>query len=177
MTERNAVTGDYLGMPLRIDALDAENLEFFGFCARGELRLQRCGACGLLRYPPGTGCPWCGQPVSDWVAVEGRGTVYSYTQVHHAIQAAFKPYIPYLVLLVELDEQRGRPSEHEALRVVGNLVTPDARLAPPEIVQRAGIGSRVRAVYKNVAPDLGVPLWTLDENAEVQGSVWRHPQA
>ena len=35
-----------------------------------------------------------------------------------------------MVLLVDLDTQKGKPTEHEALRVVGNLVTPDGELAP-----------------------------------------------
>lgn len=180
MTEPTAVTGDYLGMALRIDALDAENLAFFGYCAQHELRLQKCDACELLRYPPGTGCPWCGQPSSSWVEVEGRGTVYSYTEVRHAIQPAFDPYTPYLVLLVELDAQKGQPGEHEALRVLGNLVSDDATLAPPDMVKQAGIGSRVRIVFKDVAPGLAVPLWTLDTTEQVgvePGKVWRYPGA
>ena len=68
---------------------------------------------------------------SEWVPVEGQGAVHSYTEVHHAIQPAFKAYTPYLVLLVDLDTQKGKPTEHEALRVVGNLATPDGKLAPP----------------------------------------------
>ena len=68
--------------------------------------------------------------------VEGKGTVHSYTEVHHAIQPAFKAHTPYLVLLVDLDTQKGKPTEHEALRVVGNLATPDGKLAPPEMVKQ-----------------------------------------
>jgi len=48
------------------------------------------------------------------VPVEGRGTVHSYTEVHHAIQPAFKQFTPYLVLLVELDTQSGKPTREEA---------------------------------------------------------------
>ena len=57
-------------------------------------------------------------------------------EVHHAIQPAFKAHTPYLVLLVDLDTQKGKPTEHEALRVVGNLATPDGKLAPPEMRQK-----------------------------------------
>ena len=53
--------------------------------------------------------PWCSGAESEWVAVEGRGTVHSYTEVHHAIQPAFKQHLPYLVLVVELDTQESRP--------------------------------------------------------------------
>ena len=95
--------------------------------------------------------------------VEGKGAVHSYTEVHHAIQPAFKAHTPYLVLLVDLDTQKGKPTEHEALRVVGNLATPDGKLAPPEMVKKVGIGTRVRMVFTDVAPGLALPQWAIDE--------------
>ena len=55
-----------------------------------------------------------------------------------------------MVLLVDLDTQKGKPTEHEALRVVGNLTTPDGTLAPPDMVKRVGIGTRVRMVFTDV---------------------------
>lgn len=166
----------YLGMPLDVSELDVENLEYFRHCAAHEFHLQACTACGLIRYPPTTACPWCASPDARWVPVEGRGTVHSYTEVHHAIQPAFKATLPYLVLLVDLDTQKGKPSAQEALRVVGNLVTPDGKLAPPELVRRIGIGSRVRMVFTDIAPDLALPQWTLDEERPQPASVWRYPQ-
>ena len=82
--------------------------------------------------------------------VEGKGAVHSYTEVHHAIQPAFKAHTPYLVLLVDLDTQKGKPTKDEALRVVGNLTTPDGKLAPPDMVKKVGIGTRVRMVFADV---------------------------
>ncbi|MCG8691180.1 MAG: OB-fold domain-containing protein, partial [Minwuiales bacterium] len=111
-----------------------------------------------------------------WKPVEGRGTVHSYSEVHHAIQPAFKAFTPYLILMVDLDTQLGRPTEHEALRVVGNLATPDGDLAPPEMVAKVGIGSRVRMVFKDVADGIAIPHWTLDGDAEQPETPWRYPQ-
>lgn len=169
------VEGVYRGMDLSIDELDEENLAYFRWCAEGEFRLQRGRESGLLRYPPTTACPWTGDRTWDWVPVEGRGAVHTYTEVHHAIQPSFRAHTPYLVLIVDLDTQRGEPSEHEALRVVGNLVTPDGELAPPELVERVGIGSRVRMVLVPVADDLAIPNWTIDETADQPADVWRYP--
>ena len=90
-------------------------------------------------------------------SVEGRGTVHSYTEVHHAIQPAFKQYTPYLVLLVELDTQSGMPTKEAGLRVIGNLTRPDGVLAPKTEVERVGIGTRVRVVFTDVARGLAVP--------------------
>jgi uncharacterized OB-fold protein len=169
------VTGDYLGKELRIDAFDQENLAYFRHCATGRFHLQRCTACDLLRYPPTTACPWCSHLEAVWTPVEGRGTVHSYAEVHHAIQPAFKDRLPYLVLIVELDTQRGRPRPEDALRIAGNLATPAGDLAPPDLVAKVGIGSRVRMVFRNVAPDLAIPLWALDE-AAAPGPTWRYPE-
>ena len=170
------IQATYLGMPLDLNDLDVENLAFFKHCAAHDFHLQKCSACGLLRYPPTTACPWCMSPRSEWVAVEGKGAVHSYTEVHHAIQPAFKAHTPYLILVVDLDTQKGKPSEHEALRVVGNLALPDGALAPADVVRRVGIGTRVRMVFSDVTSGLALPQWTIDEAAPQPDKPWRYPQ-
>ena len=171
-----SVQATYLGMSLAIDDLDVENLAYFKHCAAHNFHLQRCTACNLLRYPPTTACPWCMSPKSDWVPVDAKGAVHSYTEVHHAIQPAFKAHTPYLVLLVDLDTQKGKPSKDEALRVMGNLTTPDGKLAPPEMVKKVGVGTRVRMVFADVAPGLAIPHWTIDESAKQPDRPWRYPE-
>ena len=174
-------------MPLAVSDLDAENQEYFRYCGQGEFRLQRGRQSGLLRYPPTTACPWTRDREYDWVPVDGRGTVHSYTEVHHAIQPAFRAFTPYLILLVDLDTQRGQPTEHEALRVAGNLVTPDGDMAPPELVAQVGIGTRVSMVLVPAEPSgegeaddtdhlpLAIPNWTIDPDADQPADVWRYP--
>jgi len=171
-----AIRADYLGMSLSIDDLDGENLEYFRHCAAHDFHLQQCDDCRLLRYPPTTACPWCTCLTSTWMRVEGKGDVHSYEEVHHAIQPAFRDFTPYMVLLVDLDTQKGKPTEHEALRVVGNLTTPDGKLAPPEMVKRVGIGSRMRMVFSDAGAGLSLPQWTPDEAAAQPAKPWRYPQ-
>jgi uncharacterized protein len=171
-----SIQATYLGMPLSIDELDNENPTYFAHCARHDFRLQKCDDCGLLRYPPTTGCPWCASPKATWAPVEGRGEVHSYEEVHHAIQPAFKGHTPYMVLLVDLDTQKGQPSEDEALRVIGNLTSPDGTLAPPDMVRQVGIGTRVRMVFTDVADGLFLPQWTIDGAATQPTKPWRYPQ-
>ncbi|MGQ0546101.1 MAG: Zn-ribbon domain-containing OB-fold protein [Betaproteobacteria bacterium] len=169
-----SIQAEYLGMRLELNPLEGHHAEYFRYCAAGDFRLQKCRACGLLRYPPGSACPWCAQGEFEWAPVGGRGAVHSYFEVHHAIQPAFKPFVPYLVLLVELDAQKGVPTTHEALRVVGNLVAADGQLAPPELVAQVGIGSRVRMRFAAAAPELALPHWQIDEHAP-QPRPWRYP--
>jgi uncharacterized OB-fold protein len=168
--------GEYLGMLLTIEDVDKENIAYFNYCDAGDFRLQRSKQSGLLRYPPTTACPWTRDREYDWVSVEGKGEVHSYNEVHHAIQAAFRPYVPYMLLLVDLDTQKGYPTEHESLRVAGNLVTPDGTLAPPEMIKRVGIGTRVRMVFTQISDGFSIPQWTIDEDAVQPEKPWRYPQ-
>jgi uncharacterized OB-fold protein len=171
-----SVQGTYQGMSLSIDDLDKENVTYFKHCAAHDFHLQKCDECSLLRYPPTTGCPWCASPNATWTAVEAKGEVHSYTEVHHAIQPAFKGHTPYMILLVDLDVQKGQPSEFEALRVVGNLTTQDGTLAAPEIVRQIGVGSRVRMTFSDVGSGLSLPQWTIDTEAKQPAQPWRYAQ-
>jgi hypothetical protein len=73
---------------------------------------------------------------------------------------------------VELDEQRGRPTPDEALRIIGNLVRPDLA---PEAEDRVAIGRRVRVVFQDLADHLALPQFTLTDEPP-QGRVWRLPE-
>jgi uncharacterized OB-fold protein len=152
---------EYMGMQLGIDASDTENLQYFSYCAQGELRLQACCSCGLLRYPPTSACPWCASRDSEWKKTSGIGTIYSYTEVHHAIQPHFQAYVPYLVLLVELDDQKDKPAKGESLRIIGNLV--DAHGKPRGLNEGdpCGIGSRVVLVFTQISESFALPQWKL----------------
>jgi uncharacterized OB-fold protein len=168
--------GEYLGMRLTIEDVDKENLAFFHYCAQGDFRLQKGKQSGLLRYPPTTACPWTRDREYEWVSVAGKGAVHSYVEVHHAIQPAFREHVPYMILLVDLDTQKGEPSAHEALRVAGNLLTTDGEFAPPEMIKTVGIGTRVRMIFKQVSEGFALPHWTIDEAAEQPTTPWRYPQ-
>ena len=106
-----ALQGTHLGMNLTVDDLDIENVAYFGYCAKHDFHLQQCDDCKLLRYPPTTACPFCTCLNATWVAVEGKGTVHSYGEVHHGIQPQFQKATPYLILMVDLDTQKGAPTE------------------------------------------------------------------
>ena len=169
------IEANYLGMPIEISELDHENLGYFKHCADHDYHLQNCPTCDLVRYPPTAACPWCACLEYSWKAVEAKGVVHSYEEVTHAIQPSFKPYLPYLVLLVELDTQNGVPSEHEALRAIGNLTDAEGNLASPELVKKVGIGTRVKMVFKDITDELSMPQWVIDEDAKQPEVPWRYP--
>ena len=161
----------YRGMALIVPDNDSEWVEFYAEARKHRLVMRKCKACGLMRYPPSHACPWCMDLGWTWQEVSGKGSIYSYEIVAHAIQPGFKDWTPYAVVLVELDEQRGTPTEHEALRIIGNLVTADFR---PEPEANVAIGKRVRVIFQDLSEDFALPQFTLTGEPPV-GSVWSFP--
>lgn len=94
----------------------AEVARFFWDAAQQHrFVLQRCEACGCYVHWPQLRCPGCGSGRLAEAELSGRGTVYSFTIVHHVFNPAFADDVPYNLAIVELDEQPG-------LRVLTNIV-------------------------------------------------------
>lgn len=75
---------------------------YWRYAAAGELRLQRCAACGHMRYPPGPVCPECLAPEHTWDPLSGTGRLLAWTVFH-------RPYfpeipVPYVVAAVRVPE-------------------------------------------------------------------------
>ena len=68
----------------------------------GELRVQRCEACGAKQFPPRAVCLACRSTDLDWAVAPPRGTIHSFTIVHRAPTEAFKARAPYAIALVDL---------------------------------------------------------------------------
>ena len=142
----------YRGMALIVPDNDSEWKEFYEHARAHRLVVRKCTACGLMRYPPTHACPWCMDLGWTWQEVSGRGTIYSYEIVAHAIQPGFKALTPYAVVLIELDEQRGKPTADEALRVIANLVKPD--FTPQDVALLFWASDRVIELGGDVAPEI-----------------------
>lgn len=70
--------------------------------AEGRLTIQRCQDCQTLRHPPRPMCGDCHSLNWDHVTATGRGTVSSFTVLHHPQFPGFE--YPLVIILVELDE-------------------------------------------------------------------------
>ncbi|MFD4637944.1 bifunctional MaoC family dehydratase N-terminal/OB-fold nucleic acid binding domain-containing protein [Lentzea sp. NPDC058436] len=101
-----------------------------------ELRIQRCGGCGLLRHPPGPMCPECGATKPKYLVSDGHGVIYSYV-VHHHPQVPGKQ-TPFVIALIELDE---------GVRMLG------------EFDGEPAIGQRVEVVFTEIDDELTMPSW------------------
>ena len=61
-------------MPV-VDELSAD---FLHGAAQGRLLIQKCGACGQLRFPPALACLECHSFATETIESSGRGFVWSY---------------------------------------------------------------------------------------------------
>lgn len=97
--------------PRILPALSEHNRAFWTGGASGQLLITRCVRCALWVSPPAGDCPDCG---GELVArpVSGRGTVFTYTVNHQPFNPAVP--VPYVIAIVELDEQPG-------LRIATNI--------------------------------------------------------
>jgi uncharacterized OB-fold protein len=135
-----------------LPAPDADSEPFWTGCAAGELRVQRCGACGRRRMPPRPMCPWCASRDLVWEATSGRGRVWSWVVAHPPLLAFYAEQSPYNVVVVELDED---PS----IRFVGNVV--DDPGAPLDAVDPASIaiGQAVEVCFSAPVEGIVLPRW------------------
>jgi uncharacterized OB-fold protein len=101
-----------------VPRLDGENEAFWTGGRDGALLITRCGDCGYYVHPPSPRCPRCyGENVAP-ERVSGRGRVYTYTVNEREWTPGLE--VPYIIAIVELEEQPG-------LRLLTNVVD-----CPPE---------------------------------------------
>jgi uncharacterized OB-fold protein len=80
-----------------------ETREFWEGAQRGELRIQRCNACGRAYFFPRPFCPYCSSKDVEWFTASGRGKLYSYV-INHRPAYGFQDWVPYVIAVVELEE-------------------------------------------------------------------------
>lgn len=120
--------------------IDQESKGFWEACQRHELYVQRCGACGMMRYYPRALCTRCLSDDTQWVLSSGKGTVYTYTVTHQNQAPGFRDSLPYVLAYVELAE---------GVRLLTNIVGCD-----PAAVK---IGMPVEVVFEDVTPETTLP--------------------
>ena len=77
---------------------------FWLAAARGELAIQTCLVCGHEQHPPRATCGACGSSDLEFRAKSGRGNIYSFTVVVRALIAELREQVPYVLVLVDLDD-------------------------------------------------------------------------
>lgn len=139
---------------LLLPPIDAWNANFWEGCREGQLRVQRCSATGRLIFPPRPFSPFAPRSAPEWIAVSGRGTIWSFAVPHPPLLPAYAEMAPYNVIAVALDED-------PHVRLIGNLVAAEGG-SPGEIDPASiPIGAPVRVVFEPVSHEIHLPRWVL----------------
>jgi uncharacterized OB-fold protein len=136
---------------LLLPGIDEDSAPFYEYAAAGELRVQRCAACGARRMPPRPMCPNCRSFDVTWELLSGRGRIWSLAVPHPPLLPAYAALAPFNVIVVETDED-------PAIRFCGNLVlTADGPIdeVDPATIE---IGEPVRVVFPAPVDDGDGPV-------------------
>jgi uncharacterized OB-fold protein len=137
--------------------ISPETEPFLEGAKAGELRVQRCVDTGRLLFPPRSHSPFGGRRAPEWVAVSGRGTIWSFVVPHPPLLPQFGDVAPYNVIAVSLEED-------PTVRLIGNLVTEAGAPLNSVDPHSVEIGARVRVVFDAVTDEITLPRWVLDES-------------
>jgi uncharacterized OB-fold protein len=117
---------------------------FWEAAARGELVLQRCGACRRWRHYPQPMCSDCHSFDWSWERASGRGEVHSFVIAHRAFHAFWADKVPYVSATIELEE---------GVRMVDDMLE-----LPPE---QARIGLPVEVWFHDTGEGIVLPKWRM----------------
>ena len=134
------------------DTEDTDTAGFWAAARGGKLVLQRCDACGQMRFPPHPYCAVCRALASSWVQVSGRGRLWSHVIVHNPTLPAFADFVPFPVVVVELEEV-------PRLRMTGNVLDHATAAINSVDPRRLTIGMPLRVAFKKVSEEVTLPLW------------------
>lgn len=115
------------------------NRPFHEAARKGELRLQRCSACGVLRYPFAAHCPCCWADRYEWALLSGRGVVTGWGVYRRAFPPVPPSQVPYNVAQVALEE---------GPRLITNVVGVED--------EAIHVGMPVEAVFQSVGEEGGL---------------------
>ncbi len=90
-------------MPGPLPIPTPETAPYWEGAAAGELRIQRCTACGRYYFYPRPFCPHCASDEVEWVSVSGDATLVSYV-INYRPVLPFSADEPVIIALVELAE-------------------------------------------------------------------------
>ncbi len=100
---------------------DRDTQAFWDAVAEHRLVVPKCSSCGAWVWQPRPLCPRCHSPELAWTEVSGNAKVVSWTALHPPVLTVWADKLPFVILLVELEDAPG-------VRMVGQLVGDDGEL-------------------------------------------------
>lgn len=127
--------------------LTEETRAFWTGGLEGKLLIMTCQSCGHRIHPPQLVCPKCSSDQVQPVQSSGRGTIYSFTINHQKWSPDME--VPYLVAIVELEDQPG-------VRITAQIRDCDMR--------DVTIGADVQVDFEPVG-DIAIPFFRMSPGA------------
>jgi uncharacterized protein len=75
-------------------------IPLLSYLEKGQIPATRCKSCGRTYFPPRVDCPDDRHSAIEWVVLDGRSSLVTFTKVFFA-PPAFQPETPYLLGLAE----------------------------------------------------------------------------
>jgi len=119
---------------------DRDTGEFFRAAREDRLIYRACNSCGCGMSMPAQFCGRCGSRDTSWREATGRGTLYTWTSVVHAVHPGYPA--PYTIVVIALDEA-------PEVRFVGAL---------PGVPQLTA-GQPMQVEWNEVSKSRGLPQW------------------
>jgi uncharacterized OB-fold protein len=94
---------------------DRDTQPFWDAVNERRLVVPRCRACRAWIWQPRPLCPRCHAPDPEWIEVDGTAKVVSWTALHPPVLTVWAEQLPFVILLVVLDDAPG-------VRMIGQLV-------------------------------------------------------
>ncbi|MEQ5837285.1 OB-fold domain-containing protein [Marinobacter sp. NFXS9] len=98
--------------------------EYWAALAQGKLKMQRCAGCDKWNWPAVWRCSECGGWRQAWHEVAPRGRIYSWTRSWHDFGVPRDLPVPYVSVVVELDDAGGT-------RLLGTLASGEPAIGLP----------------------------------------------
>jgi hypothetical protein len=127
---------------------DRDTEPFWDAVAGHRLVVQRCDSCEAWVWQPRPLCPRCHGESLTWQKIEGAAKVVSWTALHPPVLPVWADKLPFVILLVELDDAPG-------VRMIGQLVDDEGEVL------------RTNGEPEGIAMDAPVALrWRVDEGGQ-----------
>lgn len=131
-------------MERMLPVIDDINRQYWEGARDNRLVLQRCPSCQYWVHPPRETCPKCQSETLTPTQASGKGKVYSWSVMHTGGTPGYEDKLPYAVIVVELDEQKG-------LFTIGNIE--DCPL------DEIDIGLHLTVTFEKVNNEITLPQW------------------
>jgi uncharacterized protein len=126
---------------------NAETQAYWDGARNNELVIQQCQDCQALIHPPAYFCTRCATiiPHLGHTTVSGKGSLYSFALHYDNQIKGFEDKTPYILALIELDEQAG-------LTVYGNVLN--------AAYEELRLGMPMEAIWEETDnPDIKIMQW------------------